>query len=113
MIGQSLSNTNETCYSVQIAKICNLNKAQPKLGFTYKGSTVPSTRQNQERSNTVLPPSTGTHLSTKLTVQLRLAHVACGIHAACLLRVASTMGKLAVGAVLRAPLSNEIVAYGV
>ena len=27
MIGQSLSNTNETCYSVQIAKICNLNKA--------------------------------------------------------------------------------------
>ena len=28
-------------------------------------------------------------------------------------RVASTMGKLAVGAVLRASLSNEIVAYGV
>ena len=27
MIGQSLSNTNETCYSVQIAKIYNLNKA--------------------------------------------------------------------------------------
>jgi hypothetical protein len=27
MIGQSLSNTNETCYNVQIAKICNLNKA--------------------------------------------------------------------------------------
>jgi len=27
MIGQSLSNTNETCYSVQIAKICNLNQA--------------------------------------------------------------------------------------
>jgi hypothetical protein len=60
-------------------------------------------------------------LSTKLTVQLRLAHVACGIHAACLLkcdgpgllRVASTMGKLAVGAVLQASLSNEIVAYGI
>ena len=28
MIGQSLSNTNETCYNVQIAKIYNLNEAQ-------------------------------------------------------------------------------------
>ena len=28
MIEQNLSNTNEMCYSVQIAKICNLNKAQ-------------------------------------------------------------------------------------
>ena len=28
MIRRSLSNTNETCYNVQIAKICNLNKAQ-------------------------------------------------------------------------------------
>jgi len=27
MIEQSLSNTNETCYSVQIAKIYNLNNA--------------------------------------------------------------------------------------
>ena len=27
MIGQSLSNINETCYSIQIAKIYNLNKA--------------------------------------------------------------------------------------
>ena len=27
MIEQSLLNTNETCYSVQIIKICNLNKA--------------------------------------------------------------------------------------
>ena len=27
MIEQSLSNTNKTCYSVQIVKICNLNKS--------------------------------------------------------------------------------------
>ena len=27
MIGQSLSNTNETCYSIQVTKICNLNEA--------------------------------------------------------------------------------------
>jgi len=31
MIGQSLSNTNEMCYSVQIAKIYNLNKALLRL----------------------------------------------------------------------------------
>ena len=36
MIGQSLSNTNETCYSVQIAKICNLNKALDWLSNLYK-----------------------------------------------------------------------------
>ena len=31
MIGQSLSNTNETCYSVQIAKICNLPEYPVRL----------------------------------------------------------------------------------
>jgi len=33
MIGQSLSNTNETCDSVQIAKNCNLNKVLFLLGL--------------------------------------------------------------------------------
>ena len=28
MIGQSLSNTNKTCYSVQVTKIYNLNKTK-------------------------------------------------------------------------------------
>jgi len=31
MIGQSLLNTNETCYSVQVAKIYNLNKAPVQI----------------------------------------------------------------------------------
>ena len=34
MIGQNLSNINETCYSVQVAKICNLNKALIENGWT-------------------------------------------------------------------------------
>ena len=32
MIGQSLSNRNETCYSVQIIKIYSLNEAQEGKG---------------------------------------------------------------------------------
>ena len=35
MIGQSLSNTNETCYSVQVAKICNLNKTWMRCVKTW------------------------------------------------------------------------------
>jgi len=39
MIGQSLSNTNETCYSIQIAKICNLNEAQLFLTEDMEGAS--------------------------------------------------------------------------
>ena len=37
MMGQSLSNTNETCYSVQIAKNCNLNEASKWKCTRYGG----------------------------------------------------------------------------
>jgi len=45
MIGQSLSNTNETCYSVPIAKICNLNKAQLTFSFSDDWILVPKLLQ--------------------------------------------------------------------
>ena len=41
MIGQSLSNTNEMCYSVQVVKIYNLNKAEEKLRGCLVSSLLP------------------------------------------------------------------------
>ena len=55
MIGQSLSNTNETYYSVQIAKICNLNQALnmplEKLTPTEKVRVVAVVRIPSARSH--------------------------------------------------------------
>jgi len=49
MIGQSLSNTNKTCYSVQIVKIYNLNKAPFRFAFP---SLLPRSLYSYRRSAT-------------------------------------------------------------
>jgi len=43
MIEQNLSNTNETCYNIRIAKICNLNEALVYFSFKkhYISPVVP------------------------------------------------------------------------